>query len=98
MDSNIEISNTLQNDETYFGNVVRRVANRIRDGRFSLNGKEYQLKPNENGKHLLHGGPGALADVIWEVKKIKKDADVPTILFTYDSPDGEIGKKNALRL
>ncbi|KAE8724849.1 aldose 1-epimerase-like [Hibiscus syriacus] len=80
-----------KDDETYFGRVVGRVANRIRDGRFSLNRKEYQLKPNVNGKHMLHGGPGALADVIWEVKKIKEDANVPTILFTYDSPDGENG-------
>ncbi|KAL4336069.1 hypothetical protein GQ457_07G002480 [Hibiscus cannabinus] len=84
-------SNTVQNDETYFGNVIGRVANRIKDGKFSLNGKEYKLKANDNGKHLLHGGPGALADVIWEVKKVKKNVEDPAILFAYDSPDGENG-------
>ncbi|KAE8724850.1 hypothetical protein F3Y22_tig00009796pilonHSYRG00024 [Hibiscus syriacus] len=84
-------TDAYKNDETYFGNVVGRVANRIRDGRFSLNGKEYQLRPHENGKHLLHGGHGALADAIWEVKKVKKDVADPTVLFSYDSPDGEEG-------
>ncbi|GMJ04172.1 PATERNALLY EXPRESSED GENE 9 [Hibiscus trionum] len=86
------------NDETYFGNVIGRVANRIRDGKFSLDGKEYQLKPNDNGKHMLHGGSGSLADVIWEVKKIKKDVEDPTILFAYDSPDGENGFPGEIKI
>lgn len=38
----------------YFGSLVGRYANRIRDGRFTLNGKTYQLSPND-GPHHLHG-------------------------------------------
>ena len=42
-------------DTSWQGSFVGRVANRIRDARFTLNGKTYQLTPNK-GKHHLHGG------------------------------------------
>lgn len=44
----------MQNDKTYFGNIVGRVANRIRGAQFTLNGTHYQLVPNE-GDNMLHG-------------------------------------------
>ena len=39
---------------TYFGVIVGRVANRIANARFKLDGKEYKLLAN-NGPHALHG-------------------------------------------
>lgn len=44
----------FQNDTTYFGALVGRVANRIAGAQFSLNGKKYKLYPND-GKNCLHG-------------------------------------------
>lgn len=44
----------LQNDTTYFGAVVGRVANRIGGAKFTLNGTTYNLVANE-GKNILHG-------------------------------------------
>ena len=39
----------------YFGCVVGRVCNRVKDAKFTVDGQEYDIKPNF-GKHLLHGG------------------------------------------
>ena len=39
----------------YFGCVVGRVANRIRDAKFIVDGKEYKFPPND-GAHILHSG------------------------------------------
>jgi hypothetical protein len=44
----------------YFGAIVGRVANRIGDSRFELDGTEYKL-PANNGVNHLHGGPRGLA-------------------------------------
>ena len=43
-----------QNDTTYFGNIVGRVANRIGGAKFGINGVFYKLIPND-GRNLLHG-------------------------------------------
>ena len=43
-------------DNPYLNCIVGRVANRIENGKFSLNGKNYQL-PINNGPNHLHGGP-----------------------------------------
>lgn len=50
----IELFIIVQNDTVYFGAIVGRVANRIADAEFTLNGKIYKLVANE-GKNMLHG-------------------------------------------
>lgn len=52
--------------ETYFNAIIGRVANRIKDGKFTLDGTEYQL-PINNGTNSLHGGISGLNEKIWEV-------------------------------
>ncbi|MBQ9340368.1 MAG: galactose mutarotase [Paludibacteraceae bacterium] len=52
--------------ETYFNAVIGRVANRIKDGRFTLDGKQYQL-PVNNGTNSLHGGVVGFNERVWEI-------------------------------
>ncbi|KAF7124778.1 hypothetical protein RHSIM_Rhsim12G0157700 [Rhododendron simsii] len=82
-----ETIDEYKSDKTYFGNIVGRVANRIRGAQFTLNGKHYQLVPNE-GDNMLHGGPKGFSEVVWKVKTHKADSHVT---FTYQSFDGEQG-------
>ncbi|TYI63518.1 hypothetical protein E1A91_D09G023600v1 [Gossypium mustelinum] len=77
-------------DANYFGSVLGRVANRISGAKLPLNGAQFTLPAND-GKNTLNGGPKGFSDVIWEVKKIKKDAEDPTIVFGYRSKDGDEG-------
>ena len=68
----------------YFGCTTGRFANRIRAGKFALDGVDYQLAVN-NGPNHLHGGPErGLDKVSWEAEALDDG-----IRFTYSSPNGE---------
>jgi aldose 1-epimerase len=73
----------------YFGATAGRVANRIRHGRFELDGKSYSLVQND-GPHHLHGGITGWDKVIWNAETMQT-ADGPAVRFTYQSKDGEEG-------
>ena len=80
-----------ESDENqYFGCTTGRVCNRIAKGRFTLEGKTYQLATNNGPNHLHGGGPRALSRVTWSAERIAA-ADGDAIAFTYRSPDGEEG-------
>jgi aldose 1-epimerase len=46
----------LSSDNSAFGATMGRTANRIGKGKFTLDGVDYQVSLNENGKQHLHGG------------------------------------------
>lgn len=70
------------------GKVPGRFSNRIKEGKFSIDGKEYQLVLNTgDGKHHLHGGNDGFANQLW-VGEINENGNVE---FTYFSEDGECG-------
>lgn len=73
----------------FFGCIVGRVANRIKDGKFSLNGVEYSL-PINKPPNSLHGGEKGYDKVVWDVVE-RKDGENPSITFRYNSHDGEQG-------
>jgi aldose 1-epimerase len=73
----------------YFGAIVGRVANRIGNAEFTLEGKRYTLEPNDKPHHL-HGGKKGWDKVVWTARTIDT-ADGPGLELTYVSKDGEEG-------
>jgi aldose 1-epimerase len=71
--------------KTYFGAVVGRYGNRIRDGKFSIDGHEYQVPKNEP-TDALHGGPHGFDEKLWTAKELPNGVE-----FTLVSPDGDMG-------
>jgi aldose 1-epimerase len=71
----------------YFGAIVGRVANRIRNATFALDGKTYKLNAN-NAPHALHGGTKGWDKVIWTAEPMETK-DGPALKLTHVSPDGE---------
>lgn len=76
---------------TFFGATVGRNANRICKGKYTLNGKEYQLDTNNNGNNL-HSGLDFYSFRIWNVKETTENS----ITFSLHSPDGDQGYPGAL--
>ncbi len=85
------IKGYLEATETYYGAIVGRYANRIAQGRFSLNSKIYELAVNNPPNHL-HGGLEAFHKKVWEVV----EAGSQHIIFRYISADGEEGYPGTL--
>ena len=81
-------------EHPFFGVVVGRYANRIGQARFTLDGTEYRLPPN-NGKNQLHGGPEGFFRKLWKGEEIDSK-DGPAVKLTYVSPDGEQGYPGTL--
>jgi aldose 1-epimerase len=73
----------------YLGAVTGRVANRISDGQFELDGATYELAKNMNGKMTLHGGIKGFNKVMWTLEKAEVESDEAIVTFSYVSPDGE---------
>ncbi len=78
----------------YFGATVGRYANRIKAGRFTLDGREYKLALN-NGPNALHGGVQGFDKRLWKVEKVTNGATASVVL-SYTSADGEEGYPGAL--
>ena len=80
------IEDYFNSEEPYFGAVCGRTGNRIANGRFTLEGKEYKLAVN-NGPNSLHGGIKGFNAVVWKVVKTTDNS----IELNYLSKDGEEG-------
>ncbi|XP_006638617.2 galactose mutarotase [Lepisosteus oculatus] len=74
-----------------FGAVVGRVANRIAKGKFTVDGKDYQLAIN-NGPNSLHGGLKGFNKAIWTSEVL-----LSGVRFCLTSPDGDEGYPGELR-
>ena len=74
-----------EGEHPYFGAITGRYANRIGGGRFSLDGRDYQLFKNDGG-NSLHGGAIGFDKRVWVAS-----ASNGAVELAYRSPDGEEG-------
>jgi aldose 1-epimerase len=84
----------LRDSGTYFGAVVGRVANRIAGGKFSLDGKTYELAKNNAPGGLpcaLHGGITGFDKVLWDATPLVDKLGAQQLRLRYRSVDGEEG-------
>lgn len=79
-------------DGSYQGSTVGRYANRISDGKFTLNGKEYVLACNESsrGEHL-HGGNVGFSARVWDKIAENVTDDSASVTMRLVAADGEEG-------
>lgn len=81
-----------QNNDGYLGAFIGRVANRVANGKFCLDGVEYSLYKND-GKNSLHGGECGFDKKIFSARQ-----DGERLRFTYFSADGEEGYPGGLKV
>ena len=85
---------TMEGYETdngsYQGATVGRVANRIGDAQFTMDGAIYMVTANDNG-NCLHGGSG-FSFKMWKTQDVTEDS----VTMSYYSPDGEDGFPSGL--
>ena len=80
----------------YFGATVGRYANRIAGGRFTLDGKTYQLSLNDK-TNSLHGGALGFDKQAWRVAAVKEGA-AASITMELTSPAGDQGYPGTLHV
>ncbi|MFZ5351093.1 MAG: aldose epimerase family protein [Bacillota bacterium] len=73
----------------YFGAIVGRTSGRISNATFQLNGKRYDLHPNDRGNNL-HGGEKCFSRIVWAAKEFLSEK-AAGIVMCYRSPDMEEG-------
>ncbi|MEZ5845885.1 MAG: aldose epimerase family protein [Geminicoccaceae bacterium] len=71
----------------FMGATCGRVGNRIANGRFVLDGRDYELPVNEVGNAHLHGGIKGLTRRVWTVE----NHDERSVILSTRSADGEEG-------
>ena len=79
----------------YFGVLVGRYANRIKNARFSLDGELYRLPANKENDHI-HGGFRGFDRAVW--KLLETDQKSNRVVFGYLSPAGEEGYPGELNV
>ena len=80
----------LRNSFGPYSQTIGRVANRVANARFTLDGVDYQLDANA-GRHQLHGGTNGFGRRMWQSQMLPPAAHDAAVRFTIFSKDGEDG-------
>ncbi|SEA33660.1 aldose 1-epimerase [Thalassobacillus cyri] len=80
----------------FLGALIGRVAGRIRNARFQIEGQEYQVEANEEPHHL-HGGEHGFHQVLWEASPFEREGEIG-VKLSHKSPDGEGGYPGTLNV
>lgn len=83
-----ETAESYKVDKKYFGAIIGRTVNCIKNAKLNFFGKEYSLSKNDGEDHL-HGGVHGLSKKVWEYQ-IDNDSLILSALCT-DKEDGYLG-------
>lgn len=86
------IQDVINSPEPYLSTLIGRYGNRIKEGKFTLHDKEYQLAIN-NGPNALHGGPTGFHARVWNAIQMNEQ----TLVLNYVSAYGEEGFSGELK-
>jgi len=76
------IQEVMNSPEPYLSTLIGRYGNRIKEGRFQLNGKKYQLAVN-NGPNALHGGPTGFHSRVWDALRMNDETLILSLVSAY---------------
>ena len=93
-DNLAQYADTLNSPSDY-GSSVGRYANRIKDGRFTLDGTDYQLKQNDGPNCLHGGGTSGWMNQVYEAEQIG-DSILKLTIVAEDGENGFPGKVTAV--
>lgn len=79
----------------YWGQTIGRYANRIAGGRFTLDGKTYQLTQNDKS-NSLHGGSVGFDKRIWQIVNVSDAGGLAKVALRLVSPSGDQGYPGTL--
>lgn len=71
--------------------VIGRFANRIKNARFKLDGEIYQVTPNIQGKHHIHGGKKGFSKRVWTPEILLAKDNIASLKLKINGQDGEEG-------
>ena len=80
----------LRNSFGPYSQTIGRVANRVANARFTLDGVEYQLDANA-GRNQLHGGTNGFGRRVWQAEMLPPGTNESSVRFTITSKDGDDG-------
>ena len=80
------INDYINTTEPFLSTLIGRFGNRIKEGKFVLNGKEYNVALNDGPNHL-HGGPTGYHARVWDALQMNDS----TLVLNYVSSYGEEG-------